>query len=108
MAARHEQIGQRAGDEQAMEVLVQPAIAHLGKAEHPFDDPDRMLDAGPHFRLGAVFRLLDLIDNTAVAVAAVFVKPRPWRALPGHPPLAPRGPVTPPPPPSPPRHPPRD
>ena len=37
MAARHEQIGQRAGDEQAMEVLVQSAIAHLGKAEHPFD-----------------------------------------------------------------------
>ena len=54
-----------------MEVLVQPAIAHLGKAEHPFDDPDRMLDAGPHFGLGAIFRVLDLIDNTAVAVAAI-------------------------------------
>src|SRR5262249_57451407 len=108
MAARHEQIGQRAGDEQAMEVLVQPAIAHLGKAEHPFDDPDRMLDAGPHFRLGAVFRLLDLIDNTAVAVAAVFENPPPAPRPPGHPPPAPVGPITPPPPPLPPPHPPHN
>jgi hypothetical protein len=30
-----------------------------------------MFDPGPHFRLGAVFRPLDLIDNTAVAVAAI-------------------------------------
>ena len=44
MPARHEQIGQRAGHEQAMSVLLQPAIAHLGKAEHPLDDPDRMFD----------------------------------------------------------------
>src|SRR2546421_6755529 len=63
MPARHEQIGQRAGHEQAMRVLLQPAIAHFGKAEHPLDDPDRMLDPGPHFRLGAVFRPLDLIGN---------------------------------------------
>src|ERR1700730_2339194 len=71
MPAYHEQIGQRAGHEQAMRVLLQPAIAYLGKAEHPLDDPDRMFDPGPHFRLGAVFRPLDLIDNTAVAVAAI-------------------------------------
>ena len=44
MPAHHEQIGQRAGHEQAMRVLLQPAIAHLGKAEHPLDDPDRMFD----------------------------------------------------------------
>jgi hypothetical protein len=31
---------QRAGHEQAMGVLLQPAIAHLGKTEHPLDDPD--------------------------------------------------------------------
>src|SRR5262249_24988112 len=49
--ARHEQIGQCASDQQTMEVLVQPAIAHLGKAEHPFDDPDRVFDAGSHFGL---------------------------------------------------------
>src|ERR1700753_3775153 len=65
MPAHHEQVGQRAGHQQAMRVLLQPAIAHLGKAEHPLDDPDRMFDPGPHFRLGAVFRPLDLIDNTA-------------------------------------------
>ena len=70
MPARYEQIGQRAGHEQTMSVLVEPAIAHLGKAEHPLDDPDRMLDPGPHFGLGTIFRPLDLIDNTAVAVAA--------------------------------------
>jgi IS5 family transposase len=50
MPAHHEQIGQRAGHEQAMGVLLQPAIAHLGKAEHPLDDPDRVFDPGPHFR----------------------------------------------------------
>ena len=71
MAAHHKQIGQRAGHEQAMSVLFEPAIAHLGKAEDPLDDPDRVFDAGPHFGLGAIFRPLDLIDNTAVAVAAV-------------------------------------
>src|SRR3954453_14396115 len=54
-----------------MSVLLQPAIAHLGKAEDPLDDPDRMLDPGPHFRLGAVFRPLDLIDNTAMPIAAI-------------------------------------
>jgi len=32
-----ERTGQRAGHEQAMRILLQPAIAHLGKAEHaPF------------------------------------------------------------------------
>ena len=71
MPARHEQIGQRAGHEQAMSVLRQPAIAHLGEAEHPLDDPDRMFDPGPHFGLGAIFRPLDLIHNPAVAVAAI-------------------------------------
>src|SRR6516165_7465203 len=71
MPARYEQIGQRAGHEQTMSVLVEPAIAHLGKAEHPLDDPDRMLDPGPHFGLGTIFRPLDLVDNTAVAVATV-------------------------------------
>ena len=70
-AARHEQIGQRAGDKQAMAVLVQPAIAHLGKAEHPLDDPDDVFDPGPHFRVGAFFGPLDLIDNTAVAIASI-------------------------------------
>jgi len=57
MAARHEQIGQRAGHEQAMSVLLEPAIAHLSEAEHPLDDPDRMFDPGPHFKTWCDFSL---------------------------------------------------
>ena len=71
MPAHHKQIGQSAGHEQAMGVLLEPAITRFGKAEHPLDDSDRMLDAGPHFGLGAVFRPLDLIHHTAVAIAAI-------------------------------------
>src|SRR6476646_9347844 len=71
MAARDEQIGQRAGHDQAVGVLRQSAIAHLGKAEHPLDDPDRMFDPSPHFGLGAVFRPFDLIHNTAMAIASI-------------------------------------
>jgi hypothetical protein len=43
MPARDEQIGQGAGDEQAMGVLYELAIAYLGEAEHPLNDLDRML-----------------------------------------------------------------
>src|SRR5437763_14278691 len=95
MLAYHKQIGQRAGHEQAMGILLQPAIAHLGKAEHPLDHPDRMLDPGPHFRLGAVFRPLDLIDNTAVAVAAIGEIAGLGRMLPDHRPLSAVGLITP-------------
>src|SRR5437764_7808327 len=88
MLAYHKQIGQRAGHEQAMGVLLEPAIAHLGKAEHPLDDPDRMLDPGPHFGLGAVFCPLDLIDDAAVAVASIGEIPGLGRMLSDHRPLA--------------------
>src|SRR5436190_22619825 len=88
MAAHYEQIGQRAGHEQAMSVLLQTAVAHLGKAEHPLDDPDDMLDPGAHFGLGAVFRSLDLIHDAAVAVAAIGEIPRLGRMFPDHRPLA--------------------
>ena len=50
MTTCHEQIGQRTGYEQAVSVLLEPAITHLGEAEHPLDDPDRMFD--PRFREG--------------------------------------------------------
>src|SRR5262249_33086160 len=52
-----------------MSVLVEPAVADLGKPEHPLDDPDRMLDLAR--TLGPIFRPLDLVHNTAVAVATV-------------------------------------
>ena len=88
MAARDEQIGKRTGHEQVMRVLFEPAIAHLGKAEYPFDNPDGMFDLGPYFRLGAVFGPLDLIDNTTVTVAAIGEIQCPGRMLPDHHPLA--------------------
>jgi hypothetical protein len=50
MAARNEKIGQRAGYEQAMRVLIEPLIANLGKAKHPFDDADRWQKARPDRR----------------------------------------------------------
>jgi hypothetical protein len=59
MTTCHKQIGQRTGYEQAMSVLLEPAITHLGEAEHPLDDPDRMFDPGPHFGLGTIFRPLE-------------------------------------------------
>ena len=72
MPARHEQIGQCAGHDQTMSVLLEPAVAHLGEAEHPLDDSDRMFDPGPHFGLGTIFRPLDLVDDAAVPVAAIW------------------------------------
>ena len=78
-----------------MGVLLEPAIAHLGKAEHPLDDPDRMLDPSPHFGFGAVFRTLDLFHDTAVAVAAIGEIPGLGRVLPDYRPLAAVGLITP-------------
>src|SRR5262252_9451803 len=95
MPARHEQIGERAVHEQAMSVLRQSAIAHLDKAKHSLNDPDRMLDPGSHFRFGAVFRPLDLIDNTAVAIAAIGEIAGFGRMLSNHRPLSAVGLITP-------------
>jgi len=61
MASRHEPIGQSAGGQQTVGVFAKPAIAHLGKAEHPLDDRDRLFDPGPDLRLGPIFRPLDLV-----------------------------------------------
>ena len=60
MPAGNEQIGEGTDHTQAMSVLSEPAIAHLGKAEDPLDDPDRMLD--PRFREGRhLARTFDLV-----------------------------------------------
>jgi uncharacterized protein YcgI (DUF1989 family) len=48
-----------------MSVLFEPAIAHLGKAERSFDDPNPMLDLGPYLRFGPVFGPLDLVHDAA-------------------------------------------
>src|SRR5215831_6487322 len=71
MSARHKQISERAGHEQAMRVLFETAVAHLGEAKHSLNDADRMLDFGAHLQFGPVFRPLDLVHDTAVAIAAV-------------------------------------
>src|ERR1700730_5052994 len=70
MPARHKQIGEGAGHEQAMGVLIEAAIAHLDETEHPLDDPDRMLDLGSYFGLVTVFRPLPLVHHATLAVSA--------------------------------------
>jgi len=71
MAARHKQIGECAGHDQAMGVLFEPAIAHLDETEHSLDDPDRVFDFGSYLRLGAVFRPLTLVHHATLAVSAI-------------------------------------
>ena len=64
-------IGEAAGDEQPVGILVQPAIAHLHKSKHALDDPDAMLDLRPYLRLGPIASFLCLIDNTAMTISPV-------------------------------------
>jgi hypothetical protein len=40
------QVGQRAGHDQSIPVLVQPSVACLGEAEDALDDEEGMLDPG--------------------------------------------------------------
>ena len=75
MTTCHEQIGQCAGHDQAMSVLLEPAITHLGEAEHPLDDADRMFD--PRFCKGRLLaRTLDLVRFFARSISSTT--PR-WR-----------------------------
>src|SRR5262249_6716203 len=46
-----EKVRQGAGDDEAMPVLRQAEIAHLGEAEHALDLADRMLDPSPDPRI---------------------------------------------------------
>jgi len=75
MTTCHEQIGQCAGHDQAVSVLLEPAITHLGEAEHPLDDPDRMFDP-PLSRGQALARTLDLVRFFARSTSSTT--PR-WR-----------------------------
>src|SRR6516162_11869529 len=95
MPARHEQIDERAGHEQAMSVLLEPAITYFDETKHSLDDPDRMLDFGPHLRFGAVFRPLGLVDHTAMAIAPVDEVSRSRCVLADHCPLTAVGLVAP-------------
>ena len=48
-----------------MSILFEPAIAHFGKAKHSLDDPDRMLDFGPHPRHASLANAIEWGDNRA-------------------------------------------
>ena len=74
-AGGHEKVGQGTGHEHAMSVLVDPAVARLGKTEHPLDDPDRMFDP-PLSRGQALARTLDLVRFFAGSTLSTI--PR-WR-----------------------------
>jgi hypothetical protein len=76
MAARHEQIGERAGDEQAPRVLVEPAVADLGEAEHALDDEERVLNLGPDSRFGPVLRPLFLAGDAVMPANRLAIFPR--------------------------------
>jgi len=93
MPAHDEQIGERTGHAHPMSVLSEPAIAHLGEAEDPFDNPDGMLD--PRFREGRLLiRTFDLVrffarstSSITMAIAAVDEVPRSRRMPADHCPL---------------------
>ena len=67
----HEEVGERCGHFEPVQILGETAVADLAGAEDALDHPDRVLDLGPNPRLSAVPGLLDLIDATGVAVAPV-------------------------------------
>src|ERR1043166_1490850 len=52
--AHHEEVGERAGDDEAMAVFREAALAHLGEAEHALDHPNRMLNPDPDPRLPSI------------------------------------------------------
>ena len=54
---RQEQIRQRGGDLQSVQVLRQTSVTHLLKAEDPLDYSKHVLDFGAHSGLAAVGRL---------------------------------------------------
>src|SRR6266568_8719972 len=75
----HIQIRERASDEQSVRVFGEAAVAHLGKAKHALEHPDRMLTLGAHSGLGPILLPLDLIDHAPVTVAPMGEVFRAWR-----------------------------
>src|SRR5512134_2590313 len=63
-----EQVRQRAGDEQAVGVLRDAAVAYLGKPEHPLDHSDRVLDPSADARARTV-DLAFVLGEVLVAAA---------------------------------------
>ena len=67
----HEDVRQGGHHEQAVAVLLQAAIAHLGKSEDALDDQEGMLDLGPYLRFGSV--LLPRPMGKRIVPAALLV-----------------------------------
>src|SRR5258706_6095566 len=84
VASRQVKIGQCRSHVQAMRILGQATVANFGKAEDALDDADDVLDLGAHPRLGLVLSPFDLIDYSALAVAAIDEVLGPWRSCPDH------------------------
>src|SRR6266516_4108199 len=54
--ARHEQIGQRTGHEQAIGVLRDAAVAHLVESEDALQNPNGVFDLGANARFGSILQ----------------------------------------------------
>ena len=70
-SAHEVQVGQRAGDEEPMGVLLKAPVADLGEREHAFDDAEGVLEAAANLRLDTVTGVLRLIHDALVPIAAV-------------------------------------
>src|SRR5450759_1177945 len=75
-----EQIRQRRGSLEPVQVLRQTPVAHFLKPEDPLDDPKHVLNLGAHAGLATVARLDRLVNVFAPAVALVGEVLRPRRA----------------------------
>jgi len=65
------QVGERSGHLQPVQVLRQAPIADFAEAEDVLDHAEDVLDLGAHPRLGAVLRLLTLVNPAVEAVPAI-------------------------------------
>src|SRR5665213_2232114 len=77
----HEQVRQRTGYLQSVQVLRQPATSDLGELEQPLDDPEGVLNRGANLGLDPVLGPLNLIDPTSEAILLVDKISTPWGAL---------------------------
>src|ERR1700688_5011101 len=70
-ASDDEEVGERRGGFEPMQILRDAAVTDFLEAKDPLDHPDSVLDLGANPRLVAVLRFLRLVDETVAPVAAV-------------------------------------
>ena len=70
-SAHHEQIGQRGGDLEPMQILRQTSVANFLEAEDAFDYPKHVLDFGADLRFAPVRRLDRFVDSRTPSVTLV-------------------------------------